>query len=149
MCENAFEGGGWLQVRYIDSLPEKWYRAQDGLRGTDVYGYPGLSEYSIYFKNLMKTTDELLFVLGMQGGSLCIALSDSCPSVIGNYQHWLITNWDQVYNNGNTYTGIVRTIFKSSANPNPSHTKRRFYIYVSFDLCACSHDEVVEQQPIR
>ena len=74
-CENSFEGGGWLQVRYISSSPEKWYRAQDGLRGTDVYGYPGLSEYSIYFKNLMQPSSELLFVIGRNDDCIfCLCL---------------------------------------------------------------------------
>jgi hypothetical protein len=65
VCENSFEGGGWLQVRYINSSPEKWHRARDGLRGTDVYGYPGLSEYSIYYKDLLAPNSVLLFSTGM------------------------------------------------------------------------------------
>jgi hypothetical protein len=81
VCENSFEGGGWLQVRFISASPEKWHRAQDGLRGTDVYGYPGLSEYSIYFKDLMKTNDQLLFVLGMQGWlAVCMTRNLICTS---------------------------------------------------------------------
>jgi hypothetical protein len=92
VCENSFEGGGWLQVRYINSSPEKWHRAQDGLRGTDVYGYPGLSEYSIYFKNLMKPADELLFSLGMNHKvsefELCFIcrFADRQPSILAHHQ---------------------------------------------------------------
>jgi hypothetical protein len=65
-CNNNFEGGGWLLVRYnsFGSQPH-WFRATDGLRGTDVYGYPGLEEYSIYYKHLLKPESELLFVIGL------------------------------------------------------------------------------------
>ncbi len=54
-----------MLVRYnsFGSQP-RWYRATDGLRGTDVYGYPGLGEYSVYFRHLMKPESELLFVIG-------------------------------------------------------------------------------------
>ncbi len=71
-CNNNFEGGGWLLVRYnsFGSQP-RWYRATDGLRGTDVYGYPGLGEYSIYYANLMKPESELLFVVGSFIGLAC------------------------------------------------------------------------------
>jgi hypothetical protein len=66
VCNNVFEGGNWLQVRFNNygSSP-KWFRATDGLRGTDVYGYPGQVEYSLYFKDLMSLDTELLFVIGM------------------------------------------------------------------------------------
>ncbi len=65
-CNSAFEGGDWLLVRYksLTSDDRRWYQATDGLRGTDVYGYPGQSEYSVYFRDLMKPESELLFVIG-------------------------------------------------------------------------------------
>ena len=65
-CNSAFEGGDWLLVRHssFSGTTPKWYRATDGLRGTDVYGYPGQSEYSVYFRDLMKPESELLFVVG-------------------------------------------------------------------------------------
>ena len=66
-CDNQFEGGGWLLVRFHNLYSQpRWYRATDGLRGTDVYGYPGLgrTEYSLYYSNLLKPESELLFVIG-------------------------------------------------------------------------------------
>jgi hypothetical protein len=118
VCENLFEGGGWLQVRYVSSDPVKWHHAQDGLRGTDVYGFPGASEYSIYFKNLMQPSSELLFVVGMY---VIYRFSWDSFSLSfffeGNFKHWLITSWLQVYNGGETYNNYPRTAFKSSINP--------------------------------
>jgi hypothetical protein len=64
VCNGAFEGGGWLQVRHKAFNSPKWHLATDGLRGLDVYGYPGLDEYSIYFADKLKRETELLFVLG-------------------------------------------------------------------------------------
>ncbi len=86
VCDSTFEGGGWLQVRYISASPERWHRAQDGMRGTDVYGYPGQSEYSIYFRNFMQPSSELLFVVGMQD---CIGLLYllSAPSLYHRHHH--------------------------------------------------------------
>jgi hypothetical protein len=64
VCNNAFEGGSWLQVRHKSFATPKWHLAKDGLRGVDEYGHPGLAEYSIYFQHLMSSQTELLFVLG-------------------------------------------------------------------------------------
>ncbi len=78
-CNNAFEGGGWLLVRYssFGSTPS-WYRAVDGLRGADVYGYPGLGEYSIYFRDLLKPESELLFVVGKYSSTVPAVRFPSC-----------------------------------------------------------------------
>jgi hypothetical protein len=65
VCANDFEGGGWLLVRYRKLHSYGWHRANDGMRGVDEYGYPGLIEYSIYFKHMMRPETELLFAVGM------------------------------------------------------------------------------------
>jgi hypothetical protein len=81
-CNNNFEGGGWLRVRYNSyGFEPRWYLATDGLRGTDVYGYPGLGEYSIYYRNLMNPGSELLFVLGSFIWLACTSLQPNGVSL--------------------------------------------------------------------
>ncbi len=64
-CENSFEAGGWLRVRFQPST-SNWHPATDGLRGYDVYGDPNAwNAYSIYFKHLIVNDEtEFLFSLG-------------------------------------------------------------------------------------
>ena len=65
LCEDAFEGGGWLQVRAMSvGQSPQWFQATDGLRGVDVYGYTTDPEYSIYYNHLLRPTSELLFFIG-------------------------------------------------------------------------------------
>jgi hypothetical protein len=83
-CNNNFEGGGWFLVRFnsFGSQP-RWYRASDGLRGTDEYGYPGLGEYSIYYRHLMNPDSELLFVVGLFIRLACTSLQHNGVSLQG------------------------------------------------------------------
>ncbi len=71
-CDNTFEGAGWLRVRYVSyaSWAPRWFQSRDGLRGSDEYGYVTDGEYSIYYKNLLKPDNEMLFVIGLR--SLCL-----------------------------------------------------------------------------
>jgi hypothetical protein len=65
VCDHLFENGGWLQVRFKSFAgAPSWHIARDGLRGIDVYGYPGASEYSIYYKHLLQGDTEMLFRAG-------------------------------------------------------------------------------------
>jgi hypothetical protein len=136
ICNHGFEGGGWLQVRYnsFGSSP-KWYVATDGLRGFDVYGYPGLGEYSIYFKNLMKPESELLIVVGKQEHVLIVTWGNLVNSIAGNFRHWMIMTWGQIYNNGNAYEGMSRTVLKSSTSSSPCTSMLCFLFW----FCHCSN----------
>ncbi len=140
VCNGAFEGGGWLQVRHKAFNSPKWHLATDGLRGLDVYGYPGLDEYSIYFADKLKRETELLFVLGMKAFApifltlstsilssppkqTCMllslgALKNACcfASSAGNFNHWLITTWGQIDNSAGLFWNQDRTVLKSSTS---------------------------------
>jgi hypothetical protein len=65
ICDHTFENGGWLQVRFKSFAgAPSWHISRDGLRGVDVYGYPGASEYSIYYKHILQWDNEMLFRVG-------------------------------------------------------------------------------------
>ena len=124
VCNNLFEGGSWLQVRYKSSASQ-WHLAKDGLRGLDVYGYPGLSEYSIQFSHLMTPESELLFVLGTTLPQLpCYSISrkhvltlrTSCLIVGDNFNYWAITTWNQINNFGTIFAEQARAFRKSSTS---------------------------------
>ncbi len=142
-CNSAFEGGNWLLVRFksLSSSSLRWHRANDGLRGTDVYGYPGQAEYSVHFSDLMTPDSELLFAIGewwcvMHGAwcvfgvemhvilvlyvHFCALFDDLLPCIVSgtgsSFKHWLIIKWDQIDNSGIAYTARDSTALKSSSS---------------------------------
>jgi hypothetical protein len=67
VCDHTFENGGWLQVRFKTFAGSpSWHIARDGLRGVDVYGYPGTpsGEYSLFYNHILRPETEMLFRVG-------------------------------------------------------------------------------------
>lgn len=94
-CAAEIDGGGWKLVRHAPA-GNRWHKATDQLKGSDVYGNPsvgltGNTEWSIRFDTTPFT--EFLFATG-------------------DCQKWLISAKDQV--NGGYYSNVPRTILKSS-----------------------------------
>ncbi len=144
VCQGNFVGGGWLQVRHKSFTSPKWHQATDGMRGFDVYGYPGLEEYSVYFNNMLTPGTELAFVLGKCNrnelfsfhvssmllfdefnglSSICLFACLSRPiymckysSLPGDFRHWLITTWDQIDNSAGSFGDAARTVLMSSTS---------------------------------
>ncbi len=133
-----------MQVRHKSFTSPKWHQAADGLRGLDVYGYPGLEEYSIYFRNMLTPGTELAFVLGKCNCNEVFSFSFSSDafrdefsgfvfdlltaclsrpiymckysSLPGDFRHWLITTWDQIDNSAGSFGDVARTVLMSSTS---------------------------------
>jgi hypothetical protein len=86
-CDNTFEGAGWLQVRYVRyaSSAPRWFQSRDGLRGSDEYGLINDAEFSIYYKNLLKPDNEMLFVIGSR--KFCLLLFSFASSFSFSFSH--------------------------------------------------------------
>ena len=94
---SKIDGGGWTLVRHVPA-GNKWHKATDQLRGSDVYGKPcGATcgkEWSTKFDN--NKFNQFLFVTGDES-------------------KWLIASKAEV--TGSFYANNPRLIYKSSTNP--------------------------------
>jgi len=87
------DGGNWSRVRHVPKGP-KWYKAKDGLTGTEEYGNPNTmdEEWSVKFDDVF--FNQFLFVTGDKKKWLIISrktlLGENNELNYSNQKRWVL-----------------------------------------------------------
>jgi hypothetical protein len=123
VCDDARDGGGWLLVRRVKQ-GSAWHPATDNLYGNDVYGPYGKAtddaSFSIAFSSWVKQSTEFLFATGESAYYPPFMSCFLTPHrffiyiFLGDGSKWMIAPFSSINNGGVLYSGVPRTITKSS-----------------------------------
>jgi hypothetical protein len=150
-CNNDFEGGGWALVRRVKK-GTVWHASKDNLRGTASYGMINArinddSSFSVPYVTNVWTGTEFLFMIGtLHAGSRANLPNNSLTCNAGIGDKYLITTWDAINNGGAQYTGLDRSISRSSASSAACLVISILSIAFVFNRFRCRHDKMVEYQ---